>query len=104
MRRILLAATAVLMAGPAFAVSHYNSQRMTCASARQRVQEEGAVSFRYRSATNPSLTLWDLYVMDDRFCEPDTEARQAYLPTKDTDRCVMLVCKPAPRDAPMFMH
>lgn len=97
MKRKLLAASALLVAGmatmPAQAISRYESTRMSCDQAQSAISAEGAVILRYRSSRNPSLPLYDRYVAHGGYCEPNEYAANAYVPTADTRSCYVRVCK-----------
>ncbi len=66
---------------------------MTCEQAQSKISAEGAVILRYRSTRDPSLPLYDRYVAYGSYCEPNEYAASAYVPTADTQSCVVLVCK-----------
>jgi hypothetical protein len=92
MKRIFLASALLLAAFPAQAISRYNTQTMSCDRTQQTVAREGAVILRYTSPVtgNPR---YDRYVANGSFCDGSHYAQQAYVPTADTHRCVVLVCK-----------
>ncbi len=92
MRTALIALTLVATALPAHAISRYNSMQMSCDEAQSRIQEEGAVILRYRSARNPSLPLYDRYVAHGGYCQPGEYAKLEVVPTADTNRCRVLKC------------
>jgi hypothetical protein len=93
MKMLLIALAAVTLAAPAHAISRYNSESMTCSSVQATVAREGAAILRYRSARNPSLTLYDRYVSDGRFCSGGETAANAWVPTRDKAECFVRVCK-----------
>ena len=86
-------AALLLLGAPAHAISRYNSQSMTCADVQRTVQREGAAILRYSSKRNPSLTLYDRYVADGRFCAVGEAATNAWVPTKDNPSCFVRNCK-----------
>ena len=93
MKKILLASLALtLAASPALAISRYNSESMSCQAAKNVIQREGAVILRYPSAQVPGLELFDRYVAQTAYCDPDRYAKQEYIPTSDTKHCVVLAC------------
>jgi hypothetical protein len=98
MRTLLTIAAVLAAAIPAEAISRYNSDSLSCAETQARVSDEGAVILRYRSTRNPSLTLYDRYVADGRFCGFREYARLATVPTADRGACRVLVCKPVEYD------
>jgi hypothetical protein len=93
MKMLLIALAAVTLAGPAHAISRYNSESMTCASVQATLEREGAAILRYRSARNPNLTLYDRYVSNGRFCSGGETAVNAWVPTRDRTECFVRVCK-----------
>lgn len=93
MKRFVLAFTALAVAcSPAFAISRYNSESMSCQAAQNIVQREGAVILRYPSRQVPGLELFDRYVANTAYCDPDRYAKQEYIPTSDTRHCIVLAC------------
>ncbi len=94
-----IAAIGLLSASvPAEAISRYNSLSMTCARVQAAVQNEGAVILRYPSTRDPSLTLYDRYVADGRFCAVGEVADNAWIPTSDRRNCFVRNCKSFDRD------
>lgn len=97
--RMLLAAAAISAAiVPAHAISRYNSLSLSCAEAQARVEQEGAVILRHQSTRNPSLTLYDRYVVHRGFCQPTEYAKSAWVPTADDRTCFVRVCAPIEYD------
>ena len=93
MKRFFLAPVALVIAvSPALAISRYNSESMSCQAAQDVVQREGAVILRYPSKQVPGLELYDRYVANTAYCDPDRYAKQEYVPTADTRHCVVLAC------------
>jgi hypothetical protein len=93
MKRFLLASVAfVVAASPALAIARYNSESMSCQAAQNLVQREGAVILRYPSDQVRGLELFDRYVADTAYCDPDRYAKQEYIPTSDTKHCIVLAC------------
>ncbi|WP_235912066.1 hypothetical protein [Mesorhizobium xinjiangense] len=100
---LTLAATGLLLASvPAEAISRYNSTSMSCARVQAAVQREGAVILRHRSTRNPSLTLYDRYVADGRFCAVGEVADNAWVPTSDRRDCFVRNCRSFDRDRDGF--
>lgn len=94
MNRILCALTILAIAGPAAAISRYNTPSMTCEAARQAIRSQGAVVLRYPSTRVKGLTLYDRYVRNSDQCDSNQYAERAYVPTRDNPRCPVLNCKP----------
>lgn len=94
MKRFLLATVAlVVAASPALAIGRYNSESMSCQAAQNLVQREGAVILRYPSDQVSGLELFDRYVANTAYCDPDRYAKQEYIPTSDTKHCIVLACE-----------
>lgn len=94
MKATVSLALALCMASvPAYAISRYNSQSMSCSRIQSVIRNEGAVILRYRSARNPSLPLYDRYVAHDGFCDFNKYAAAAWVPSSDSRSCPVLVCK-----------
>lgn len=90
---LLLLAT-LATAGEAAAISRYTSTTLTCEAARDKVLREGAVIFRHGSTRVPGMTLYDRFVRGARYCNSHEIPVRATVPTRDRDRCPMLVCRP----------
>lgn len=94
------AAAAVLIlvtiatAGPASAISRYESLSRSCAAVQQLIAGERAVILRYPSQ-NGRLVLYDRYVSDTPQCGISGYAARAYIPTKDNPSCPVYNCKPS---------
>ncbi len=94
LNHIVIVAAVIGVASPAAAVSRYNSQSLTCAEARQRVIDEGAVILRYPSTRVRGMTLYDRYVTRNAQCDDNEYAERAYVPTRDEPQCPVLSCEP----------
>lgn len=102
MRRILMIiATVVLSSSTAEAISRYYSTSMSCPAARSLVAQEGAVIFRYPSARNPSLTLYDRFVAHGGYCAYGEYAGPKAVPTT-SGSCTLLACLQQPDDSSPF--
>lgn len=90
----VLAATlvALTVATPAGAISRYNAWTMSCGEAKSLIRSQGAVILRYRSARNPSLSLYDRFVSDGRFCQAGEQTEPASVATADTNSCPVRKC------------
>ena len=92
MRTLLLATCMALVAFPAGAISRYNSESLTCARVHAIIDSQGAAIMRYPSKFNPTLTLYDRYVKDDRYCVSQTYAQLVTIPTADMANCPVYRC------------
>lgn len=93
MKKMVLALAVIMAASPALAISRYNSQSMSCQSARAAVHNEGAVILRYPSKRVAGMSLYDRYVRNSRFCDANKYAEWTTIPTKDNPRCRVLNCQ-----------
>ncbi len=78
--RIVAAAlivTAIAIAGPASAISRYESLSKTCASVQQLIASERAVILRY-PAPRGGPVLYDRYVADGGQCDMSDYARPQF--------------------------
>lgn len=100
MKQLILALCITGVAFPALAIQRYNIQTMTCAAVQNAVNRDGAAILRYRSKRNPSLPLYDRYVRNRLFCGPSEYAERDYLPTRDTNRCLVYKCADIDFDFP----
>ena len=78
---------------PAYAIERVNTNRLSCASVQTKLIQNGAAILRYPSQRNPSLTLYDRYVGDSRFCQLDEIGKWASVPAKDTRSCPVIACE-----------
>jgi len=93
MKTVLLAVCLCLVDAEAQAISRYDPTRMSCGQVRSTIDRDGAAILRYRSPRNPSLTLYDRYVSDERFCERGEYAVPAFVPSADRKSCPVRNCK-----------
>lgn len=100
MKKLLLASLLVIAAFPAQAISRYNSQGMSCAAARQKIAEEGAVILRYHSQRHPNLLLYDRYVSSGGECAMGQGPVVDTVPTSDNPQCEVLRCRDITYDEP----
>lgn len=91
--KCLLILVLSFMSADAYAISRYNSQGMTCGQVQASIRNEGAVILRYASRRNPSLPLYDRYVLHDGYCEYGEYAKYASVPTRDTASCPVSKCE-----------
>lgn len=91
---ILTTLAALVAAAPAQAISRYNSETLSCQRVQAVLQQEGAAIFRYASKRNPSLTLYDRYVLHGGYCGWDEYAANAWVPTRNEPRCFVRKCRP----------
>jgi hypothetical protein len=88
---VLILAT-IATAGPASAISRYQSLSRSCASVQQLIANERAAIFRYPSRDG-RIVLYDRYVTDANQCDFGDYAARAYIPTKDNPACPVRNCK-----------
>lgn len=86
--------TTIMTAGPASAISRYESLSKTCAAVQQLIASERAVILRY-PAQNGRLVLYDRYVSDTPQCGVSSYAARTSVPTRDTPLCPVYNCKPS---------
>ncbi|MDL2404163.1 hypothetical protein PY650_00525 [Rhizobium calliandrae] len=87
---LLLLATAA--AGPAPAISRYETLSKTCASVQQLIERERSVLLRYPSRSGNTI-LYDRYVAGDGQCGSGYYAASTSVPTKDNPRCPVYNCR-----------
>lgn len=100
--RVVLALALTLASAEAHAISRYYSQRMTCDTVQAAIRNEGAVILRYSSTRNPSLPLYDRYVLHDGYCEYGEYAKFATVPTRDAASCPVYKCEQRSYDDHLF--
>ena len=93
MRRMSLALSLMMLATDAWAISRYDIGKMSCQQVQSIVQREGAAILRYRSKRNPSLTLYDRYVRDTRFCSGGEYAMSSTVPVAGGKSCRVRKCE-----------
>lgn len=91
--KTLMLVLAIAATTNAHAISRYYSHDFTCVEAKQTVKDEGAVIFRYPSTRVPGLMLYDRYVANSNYCYSGESAERAYVPTADTNKCMLYNCK-----------
>jgi len=93
MRVLLTALAGLAFISAASAESRYEIGGWSCERVKATIAREGAAILRYRSARNPSLSLYDRYVRDTRFCPPGQVIAYASVPAADTKSCPVRRCK-----------
>lgn len=83
----------MLYALPAKAAARVETMNNSCASVQRTLIKNGAAILRYPSKRNPSLTLYDRYVGDSRFCAGNERGVWAGVPAKDTQSCRVIACE-----------
>jgi len=91
MKKLVFTVTIVLIASPALAISRLSPLKMTCEQARAAVHNQGAVIFRWTSPRG--LPLYDRFVRDSSFCDPNEYAEWKQIPTRDDRTCPVLFCE-----------
>jgi hypothetical protein len=89
-KRLALAVTLSLVAGDASAISRYDVGNKSCAEVQGIVLQQGAAIIRWRSKRT-SMTLYDRFVRDRRWCYADQTTDVRRVPTVDGS-CPMLKC------------
>lgn len=92
MKSVLLALCIVTVSFPALAINRYNVQSMSCAAVQQAVNRDGAAILRWQSARNPSLPIYDRYVRNGLYCDPNEYAKRAYVPSRNRANCLVYKC------------
>ena len=93
MKTAFVAASLIIVALPAHAISRYTSTSMGCAQVRATISAECAAIMRYNSTRNPGLSLYDRYVRNDLFCQHDEYAKTVFIPAADTRQCPVYQCE-----------
>ena len=78
---------------PAQAIERVNTSKLSCATVQTKLVQNGAAILRYPSKRNPSLTLYDRYVGDSRYCGLDEIGKWASVPAKDARSCRVIACQ-----------
>ncbi|MFS8114419.1 hypothetical protein QD460_22060 [Rhizobium jaguaris] len=89
---VALLLLAVGTAGPALAISRYDSLSRSCASVQQIISRERSVLLRYPSRSG-NIVLYDRYVAGDGQCGSGYYAASSSVPTKDNPRCPVYNCR-----------
>ena len=93
MKRVPAALCLVLAsATAASAMATIDTPGRSCAQVQASLNQAGIALLRYRSARNPSLTLYDRYVTDGRYCGVRQTLQRAYVPSRDQARCPVHKC------------
>jgi hypothetical protein len=88
-----IAAALLLAALPAQAAPRVATMNKSCNSIQNALIQNGAAILRYPSKRNPSLTIYDRYVGDSRFCAKGEIGKWASVPAKDTKNCRVIACE-----------
>ncbi|KRB49210.1 hypothetical protein ASE04_18710 [Rhizobium sp. Root708] len=91
MKKLAVLVAIVLAGSPALAISRLSPLKMTCDQARATVHNQGAVIFRWTSPRG--LPLYDRFVRNGRYCDPNEYAEWKRIPTRDNRACLVLFCE-----------
>ena len=91
MKRLILAAIAVLVPVEASAIVRYIVQDMTCVEVQDSVNRDG-VAILYRKAGKSGVPIYDRYVANESFCQGGQKAIKESVPTADTQTCRVSKC------------
>ncbi|MBX3598515.1 MAG: hypothetical protein KF874_13170 [Rhizobiaceae bacterium] len=91
-RLITGVALGLLLAGPAHAISRYQTMSMSCAQVQAALKRDGAAILRWQSKRTPGLPLYGRYVSDQRFCEFGQVIDLDTVPTADNPACTVRQC------------
>ncbi|MBL8579495.1 MAG: hypothetical protein JNK47_20010 [Mesorhizobium sp.] len=75
----------------ALAINRYTSTSMTCSGVTAALNRDGAAILRYTSKSG--ALLYDRYVKNRNFCQPDETTQRAYIPSSDLPACPVYRCK-----------
>jgi hypothetical protein len=92
MKSVLLALGLTLVVSDAYAISRYNSARMSCGEVKAAIHRDGAAIVRYRSART-GVQLYGRYVRDGLFCATSELPEIVYITAADTRLCLVWECK-----------
>ena len=92
-RQACLAATLLsLTAVEGHAIDRYTSTSMTCAAANATIASQGAAIMSHQSARTGNL-IYDRYVRNRQFCQPNETTVRAWIPTSDRKSCPVYRCR-----------
>ncbi|WP_180903288.1 hypothetical protein [Martelella soudanensis] len=78
-------------------INRYDIQDMTCNQVLSILRQQGAAILRYPSPSGSGRILYDRYVDNAGICfGQGGHAIRREIPTKDTNACPTLSCKPGP--------
>ena len=93
-KRLLLIICLVAVSLPAHAISRYNTPSLTCDRIQTILQTENTAILRFPSPRIADLTLYDVYVSNERYCDYGESGKTAYVPASDTRQCRVMECVP----------
>ena len=93
LKSISIAVLLGVFALPAQAIERFNTNKLSCTKVQTKLIQNGAAILRYPSQRNPSLTLYDRYVGDSRYCPIEEIGKWASVPAKDTRSCRVIACE-----------
>jgi hypothetical protein len=98
MKRIILAACAVSISFPAFAISRYNIAGLSCAQVQAILERDGEAILRYPSSRNPNIILYDIYYALNGKNDNTGTAGSVTVPTSDNPNCPVGAISPIDSD------
>ena len=90
---IISALISISHVDPSNAISRYNANSLSCQQLNVRIAREGAAIIRYRSRYQSGLRLFDRFVRNGSFCQPDEIAKRKTIPTAGGRMCSLRYCK-----------
>jgi hypothetical protein len=93
-KRLLLIICLFAISVPAHAISRYNTPSLNCDRIQTILKTENAAILRFPSPRIADLTLYDVYVSHERYCDYGEFGKTAYVPARDTRQCRVTECKP----------
>jgi hypothetical protein len=87
-----VAASLSMMTAQAHAINRYTSTSMTCSEVAATISREGAAIMRWTGARTGNL-VYDRYVRNRQFCQPNQTTQRKYIPTADVPGCPVYRCK-----------
>lgn len=96
MRAALAILLVLVTAFPSMAINRYQSTSLSCSEIKDRIANQGAVILRYPGRMNPSLTVYDRFVVNRSQCSSHEVAERLGIPAADTRSCKVSRCVPAP--------
>ncbi len=73
------------------AINRYTSTSMSCSGIAAAINRDGAAIMRHTSKSG--ALLYDRYVKNRNFCQPDETTQRAYIPSSDLPACPVNRCK-----------
>lgn len=98
MRKTALAACILILSVDIASAQRPTTTSLSCEQVQGAVRREGGIVMYWQSKRVPGLPRYERLVRDSNFCPPEDYAEPFYVPSADTEKCIVKHCQPRIND------